>query len=234
MKEELIKKVAWVGDEIVAQPIKGVVLKFSGLGASDLKWQADDDDMAWAANGGLVVVPYHNPWAWMNQDTVDFVDELIEAIRQSYRLEERLPIIATGGSMGGYGALAYTMFSRHKMARCAANCPVCDLPYHYDERADLPRTMHSAFSSYADITDQLIARSPVHQAQKLPGINYLIVHGTQDDAVAKAHHSDVLVAKMRAGGLNIEYLEPEMGHCGPMPADIYQKWIDFVLEGLSE
>lgn len=233
MKQELIKKVAWVGDEIVAPPIKGIVLKFSGLGSSDLKWQAEDDDLAWAAHGGLVVVPYHNPWAWMNQDTVDFVDELIDATRQAYHLDEQAPIIATGGSMGGHGALAYTLFSRHKIARCAANCPVADLAYHYGERVDLPRTMHSAFGSYGDITDTLNARSPVHQADKMPPIDYLIIHGVQDEAVAKAHHSDILVEKMRTAGKNVEYLEVEMGHCGPMPADVYQRWLDFVSEGLT-
>ena len=232
MKEELLKKVAWIGGENLARPIKEIVLKFSGLGVHTMKGEAEDDDLAWASHGGLVVVPYHNPWTWMNQDTVDFVDELIDGLRGAYHLDENVPIISTGGSMGGHGALLYTILSRHKIDRCVAICPACDLTYHYNERVNLPKTMHSTFRSYGDITDQLVAHSVVHQAYRLPAIDYLMVHGTRDEAVSKECHSDPVVATLRGRGISVEYIEVDMGHGGPVPDDVRWRWIDFVSERL--
>lgn len=170
----------------------------------------------------------------MNDETVEFVDELVEALREKYDLAATTPLIATGGSMGGYAVLAYAIAARHKLAACFANCPVCDLMFHYTERPDLPRTFHHAFHSYGDITAQLEAHSPLHQAARLPDTHYLIVHGEEDKSVGKAAHSDRLAAEMRKRDLDLEYATvPGMGHCGPLPDELVVRIDRFVIEHLG-
>ena len=137
-------------------------------------------------------------------------------------------------SMGGHAALTYAFTSRQKITAVQANCPVCDLPFHYTERVDLPRTMHHAFGSTGDISTTLRAKSPLHQVAKLPDVPYQIIHGGKDTAVGKVQHSDPLVAAMRGRGLRVEYLEePEMRHCGPLTNHaLHRRMVDFVLEQL--
>ncbi|BDI29506.1 hypothetical protein CCAX7_15570 [Capsulimonas corticalis] len=235
MREELIDQVAWTGGQFLSGPIRGVILSFAGLGGTTkLKDGIGDQEQEWANAGGLVVMPYYSPWAWMNPETVAFIDELIEAIRLKYGLAPETPVIATGGSMGGHAALAYTMNSRHAVARCYALSPVCDLLYHYGERPDLPRTFHAAYHSYGDISEALIANSPTRQIDRMPRTPYLIIHGDQDDAVAKEHHSDILAARMRDAGHELTYLELSgVGHCGPLDDKPQRTATDFVLRGLS-
>ena len=169
----------------------------------------------------------------MDPATRAFTDELVSGLLERCALECSVPIIAIGGSMGGYSALVYTALSAHHVAACAANCPVCDLPFHYTERPDLPRTMHQAFGSYGDISVALLAHSPLHLAGtgKMPAIPYLIIHGDQDTAVNKAAHSDKLVLALRAQGLTVDYREQVgMGHCGPFDWALQRRMTEFVLE----
>ena len=143
-------------------------------------------------------------------------------------------MIATGCSMGGFSALLYAIVGQHKVAAVAANCPATDLPFHYTERPDLPRTLHHAFGSYGDISGALLAHSPLHQVHRLPDVPYLIIQGDQDALVDKARHSDTLVPLMRERGLSVEYREQAiMGHCGPLDWTLHRLWADFALGHLA-
>ncbi len=211
---------AWIADEHVRGEISGVVVVFHGLGWAAQREELFEEEKPWATAGALVVFPYYGPWSWMNREARAMVDVLIGQVYEEYGLDHaRHPLILAGGSMGGASALLYARYSPHPLTACYANCPVCDLPFHFTERADLPRTMYHAFGSYGEELPPLLEEhSPLHQADHLPDLDYLIVHGEADPAVNKAAHSDPLVAKMRARGLRVNYQQiPGMGHCGPLP-----------------
>ena len=229
MNAKVIKEVAWVGEEYVRGAIRGVVLSFHGLGGG-LKSAPGTEELEWARNGGLVVYPYYGPWAWMNRQARAMVDELVEAVYAAHGLSGSAPLICTGGSMGGQASLLYTRYARRRVSACLANCPVCDLKYHFHERPDLPPTIRHALLGYEGSLDSLLAEhSPLHQAGAMPDIPYRIIHGGKDTAVSKPHHSDKMVAAMRGRKLNVEYVEvPEMGHCGPLPMDVIQQDVAFV------
>lgn len=233
MNASVIKEVAWVGEACVAGKIRGVVLSFHGLGGG-LKNGPSTEELEWGRAGGLVVYPYYGPWAWMNRQARAMVDELVDAVYAAYKLPARRPLVCTGGSMGGQASLLYTRYAKRPVAACLANCPVCDMKYHFHERPDLPPTMRHAFFGYAGSLDRVLAEhSPLHQAAVLPDIPYRIIHGGKDQAVAKPHHSDKLVARMRRRRLNVEYVEvPEMGHCGPLPLEVMRDNIGFVAAAL--
>ncbi len=204
-------------DYLSSSPVRAVFVTFPGLGSTEMRSALDPADVKLAREGALFVYPFVNPWNWMNARTVKFVDEVLAQVYRRHRLNKKCPLIARGGSMGGYSALTYAMFARRKPDAVIANCPVTDLHFHLTERPDLPRTIHDAMGSYENLTQILKERSPNHRPEKLPAARYLIVHGGRDKSVNKAAHSDKLVKQMRRRGLDVTYVEDErMGHCNPM------------------
>ena len=235
MDIDIIEEFAWIGKDYVKGNIKGIVLSFHGLGGG-LKTGSSTEELEWAHCGGLVVHPYCGPWSWMNRQTRAMIDTLVDAIYAAYRLADNIPLICTGGSMGGLGSLLYTRYAKRNVSACLANCPVCDLMFHFHERPDLPPTIRNAFQGYPESLDNLLAEhSPLRQVPSLPDIPYRIIHGDEDPAVSKQNHSDKMVPIMRNHKLNVEYIEVSgMGHCGPLPLKVLEGNIAFVAEVMSE
>lgn len=206
---------AYCNGHICTKPIRGLVIAFFGLGAQDMYSEDTKEGLMYGEKGILYLLPYQNPWAWMNRQTVDFTDELIDVLFKAYDLPENLPIVSTGGSMGGLSALVYTAYAKRVPVACVANCPVCDLPYHYTERPDLPRTLYSAFAAYqGSLETALRSASPTHLVDKMPvASDYYIFHCEQDLAVNKQKHSDLFVKKMAVKHKVNYYAVPERGHC---------------------
>jgi len=230
MHDKKLHQVAWIGDAWVRKPIRGVVLSFHGLNMTGGKTQPSTEELGWAQAGGLVVFPYYGPWGWMNRQARALVDEIVEAVYAHYKLKSSVPLVCTGGSMGGSSSLLYTRYARRPVAACLANVPMCDAVYHFDERDDLPRTFHAAFLGYkGSLTALLQEHSPLAQVRHMPRIPYQIVAGGADAAVSKKHHADRMVAALRRRKLDVTYIEiPKMGHGGPWPVEVIQRNIDFV------
>jgi dipeptidyl aminopeptidase/acylaminoacyl peptidase len=214
--------------------IKGVVLSFHGLNGG-LKGGPGTEELEWARKGALVVHPYYGPWSWMNRQSRAMIDDLVDAVYEKYKLLNRIPLICTGGSMGGQGSLLYTRYAKRPVRACFANCPVCDLKYHFNERPDLPPTIRHAFLGYPESQDRLfIEHSPLRQAAAMPDIPYRIIHGGNDKAVSKRHHSDKMVPALRRHHLKVDYVEvADMGHCGPLPLKVSEGNVAFVVEAMS-
>jgi dipeptidyl aminopeptidase/acylaminoacyl peptidase len=199
--------------------VRGIVVDFHGLGGGMEMGDSMTTGVFFAEDGALYVYPYYGPWSWMNDVAVRYCDSVVSAVIERFRLSPDVPVVATGGSMGGLSALVFARYSRLRVVACAANCPVCDLPHHYTERPDLPRTLHVAFGHYAcPFQDALKSASPLHLAVSMPRIPYYIVHGDADVAVNKERHSDRLVAELLRLGYDITYDEvPGMPHCALPP-----------------
>lgn len=211
---ENVRMFAYVNDAICRRPIRGIAVEFMGLGGQSRFDAETPVGEKMARNGILYIVPYLNPWAWMNPQAVQITDEIIEAVMERCEAADA-PVISCGGSMGGQQALVYARYAKHTPVRCVVNCPVCDLPYHYTERPDLPRTLYSAFgTAQADTLEEAMEKaSPLHLAQKreMPEIDYVIFHCEKDEAVNKQMHSDRFVQAMSN---SVEYYAvPDRGHC---------------------
>ena len=168
---------AYCNNQICTKPILGIVISFFGLGISSMYSEDTDDGRRYAEKGILYLVPYQNPWAWMNQQAVKYTDEIIDVLIKQYHLSNDIPIVSTGGSMGGQSALVYTALSKRTPVACVANCPVCDLVFHFTERPDLPRTLYSAFyHEDGSLEKALESASPIHMVERMPDVNYYIFH----------------------------------------------------------
>ena len=238
MNKQVMRQAGWIADDCLRGPIRGVVLSFHGLGAGATKpWNLPTtEQLEWIAVGALLVYPFYGPWGWMNRQAQAMVDDLVEAVYREFALPASTPLISTGGSMGGQACLLYTRYARKAVSACLANCPVCDMKYHFTERPELPTTIRHAFNCYdGDIDAVLAAHSPLAQVAAMPKIPYLFIHAGKDAAVNKARHSDAMVAALRARGLSVEYHEvADMDHCGPRPLAVLQREVAFVIEAMGK
>ena len=215
---ENLRSFAYSNDKSIKGEIRGVCVDFFGLGG-DSMFDADTDNGKGLADLGIInIIPYYNPWAWMNRQSVEYADEIIDVIYAHYDLPENTPLVYTGGSMGGLSALVFTKYSKRTPTACFASCPVCDLPFHYTERPDLPRTLYSAFGCYdaETLEDALVTASPLHLAKagKMPDTKYVIFHSDADSCVNIHAHSEKLVAEMKRLGMDVDYhIIPGRDHC---------------------
>jgi len=208
-----LKKVAWVCDEFLDGPPRALVIWLHGTGCPELKRGPSLEEYLWSKAGALVILPYYGPWCWMNREARGFVDEVISAAIQLYKLGPEVPLISAGGSMGGCGALLLSRYSRHPVAGCLAIHPVCDTARHF-ERPEVTRTMLCAFRGYAGPLSEVLAeQSPLAQADAMPDIPYCVIQGDSDTAVNKEAHSDRFVARLQEIGRKVDYLVvPGYGH----------------------
>ncbi len=230
-----LRNFAYCNHEICAKPIRGMVILFFGLGGSNMYNEETEEGRKYAEKGILYLVPYQNPWAWMNKQTADYTNELVDVLFKEYDLPENLPIVSTGGSMGGLCALVYMVYAKHTPSACAAVCPVCDLPYHYTERPDLPRTLYSAFGTYdGTMEEALRSASPLHLVHRMPVVSsYYLFHCEKDRAVNKQKHSDRFVEKMQPNHTITYYTVPEKGHC-ELTEEIKAVYEDCILKSIDK
>ena len=231
---ELLRSFAYSNDILCRKPIKGIAVSFFGLGDMRMFNEDTEEGKLFAEKGIIYLVPYINPWAWMNKQTSCLTDEIIDVLTEHYNLPKDIPIVSSGESMGGQSALVYMVKAKRTPVACVAGCPVCDLPFHFTERPDLPRTLYSAFyNEDGEIGDALKEASPVHLIDRMPPVDYYIFHCEKDEAVNKEKHSDVLVNKMREKGLNIKYhTVPDRGHC-ELTADMRQLYLKYISDSIE-
>ncbi len=62
MDREVLRQVAWIGDEGLQGKPRAVVLAFHGLGGGAPRLAPTTEELEWGRRGGLVVHPYYGPW----------------------------------------------------------------------------------------------------------------------------------------------------------------------------
>ena len=151
----------------------------------------------------------------MNRQAIDFTDEIIDVLFEHYGLAQDLPIVSSGGSMGGHGALVYSHYAKRTPVACVTNCPVCNSVFHLGERPDLPRTYYSAYYGEEGTIEEAAMRySPFHLAKTMPKIPYRIIHCEKDKSVNLERHSEAFVKEMLTYGHDISLeVVKDRGHC---------------------
>ncbi len=211
---ENLRKFAYSNDQLIKRNIKGIVLYFSGLGNMTIHDTDPSEALEYAEKGIIFVVPYYNPWSWMNKQAVAYTDEIISVLCEKYGLSSSVKIVSTGDSMGGLSSLVYCVYAKITPCACVANCPVCDLPYHFTERPDLPRTLYSAFGEYeGSMQSAMRSCSPLHLVEKMPNISYTIFHCSNDTAVNLQKHSNLFVEAMQVTHSIRLIVVPLREHC---------------------
>ncbi len=213
---ENIRQFAYTNRHLIKGEIKGMIFEFVGLYTQNYYTDTEPEaGLRFAEKGLLYVIPYYDPWAWMNKRTVVFCRLIYKVITEGYAISE-VPFAVCGASMGGMGAMIFSLEGEKLPVACVTNCPVCDLNYHYIEHEDMPRTIYQAFfEEGTDLQKSISYSSPIARVEELPFIKYTIFQCMDDDDVHPYAHSEMLVPKMKALGYDITYIKvPNGGHCG--------------------
>lgn len=172
--------------------IKGIVMEFPGLGGSSCLGglvSMGEYNTGWAQNCGkngiLVMYMYCGPWSWGNKGVVRMADLVIDALKEHFDLPDDIPVVSTGGSMGGIGALNFTHGSRHNIVACMAACPCYDILGEYTSfnvNPSFPRTYITAVYNYdMTLTDALKSITPCENIETMPKVPYYIVCNENDE-----------------------------------------------------
>ena len=231
MRDQWLNETCRFNEKFIDGEIRAVVLIFHGLGAR-FSEEYSSIELALAEENILTVYPYYGPWSWMNRQSRKMVDEIVE--RLFAELDRNLPLIASGGSMGGASALLYCRYGKRVPVACELLFPVCDVEMHFGERPDLPPTFRQAFYGYPEPFDEVLREhSPLHQVEFMPDIPYQIIHGDADTRVSKKLHSDRMVAALRQCGRKVDYLEvPHLGHGINVPLSVDMARLVFILNAV--
>lgn len=228
---EKIDCFAYTSIKAVARPIKGIVVDFFGLGYNKMVKEPLEENKYYlrgerfAKDGILYVLPYNNPWNWMNSQAVAYTDELIDVIIDGLSLDQNIPIVYTGGSMGGQSCLVYTRYAKRVPVATVANCPVCDSVFHFTERPDLPRTFYSSLY-YMDmpLDESLRTVSPLHLVDGMPkSTKYFVYHCQEDRSVNFESHSIPFCREMEKEHDITLTLVPGRGHCD-LGDEVYEEF----------
>ena len=225
---ENLRKYTYSNDHLIKGEIKGLCVEFNGLNATRMLDEDPIRAVKCAENGILFINPYLNPWNWMNDRAIETTDHIISVLSEHFGMDD-LPVVSTGGSMGGQCSLIFARYSEHRIVSVVSNCPVCDMEYHYVERFDTEHSIADAYADCEDFEEALKAHSPLHLVDSMPDIPYHIFHCEEDKAVNKGMHSDKLVPALRDAGKTVTYdTVPGRGHCD-LTSEMREKYDSFIL-----
>lgn len=193
----------------------GIVIEFPGLGGGsclggsmDFGEYKTDYAQALAGQGILLLYTFPGPWSWMNKGAVRLCDLILDAAIEKYGMGE-CPIVSTGGSMGGLGALIFAADSRHKISAIAAACPNHDPLSTIFVLSHRPRTMLSAIAAYdTSLEDGLKAISPTYRIHDIPDIPIFIT-GDEYDECFDIADTEEFVRKLREDHRDVTYMRLE-------------------------
>lgn len=216
INRDTIRYYSKTNERFLQGQVRGICLEFPGLGGGSCLGGTDelgDYDTEFAIQaaekGVLLAYVFTGPWSWMNPGAVRIADAVVDALIEKYALGD-IPIVSSGGSMGGLGALIYAASSRHIISACAAVCPCCDALDRYSAADEFRKTFVSAVAgcNLPDLSDALKLISPMHRLDDMPSIPYLILNCCEDEVFPDAQLEEYVFA-LRKRGHNVDYIRME-------------------------
>ena len=95
---EKLSYYAYINFDAVKEPVRGVVVEFIGLGGNGMYTEDTARGKRFGEMGFYYVLPYLNPWNWMNDQAVRTTDCILDGLVRLHG--EILPVISTGGQHG--------------------------------------------------------------------------------------------------------------------------------------
>ncbi len=227
-------------ESVLKKPIKAICLEFPGLGGGsciggclDIRAYDYGPGEALGKEGVLLAYVFTGPWSWMNRGAVRITDLVVDALKEKYELPKDCPIIAIGGSMGGAGALMYTLKSKNSVKACVAACPCLDVRRSFYCAPDVPRSILVGIGSYDISFDAAIDEiSPITKIDEMPYVPYYIINDCADE-LFPVEIMDGYVESMRTKGHNVEYTRLEGCKHGELPDEERANIVRYILNAVE-
>ena len=233
INKDTVELFSRTNETLIKTKVKGIILEFPGLGGNSCLGGLmelgtyDDEFAAKCAEVGIVLVyMFSGPWSWMNKGAVKMTDAVVDAIIDKYKLSKDVPISVCGGSMGGLGAIIYSIETKHKIMSCAAACPCVDVLDRYNCNPSFARTFIRAVADYdMAVEDALKTISPMHRVDDMRKIPYFIVNCCADEIFPETQ-LDSYVETLNDKGYCVEYRK--------MPGKKHGEFVPEIKEELKE
>lgn len=205
---------AFLNEDTLVYPLRGICIDFHGYTDATMFEKSNAAAKILGEQGIAWVFPYYSVWAWMSPGSQEFNEQVLDAVYQKLGADETIPLVVSGGSMGGLTALNYLIYGKRKAIGCAVNCPVTDLNRIFTDIPSMRRAILSAhIEKDMELDEALKLHSPVQFADRLPDIPYFCVFGEKDEYFLNIHMPP-LVEKFRQYDVNFKQLvQPGMNHC---------------------
>ena len=205
---------AFLNTDALKLPLKGICVCFHGY-TDDTMFSESNAIAARLGQKGIAwVFPYYSVWGWLGKNALAFCEQVIDAVYDKLGADESIPLISSGGSMGGLTALMYCVLGKREAVRCAAECPVTDMHKIFEDNYTVRRAILSAhIEKEGKLEDILKEHSPVYRAADMPKIPYFLLFGGNDTLITEKHYPPLYEA-MQEQGHNVKvHIEEGMGHC---------------------
>lgn len=235
INKDNISNYAFINTDALIYPIKAVCVDFHGYTDGTMMSKSEGKAKLFGENGIAWVFPYYSVWAWMSKSSQEFNEQVLDAVYEKLQLPDTVPLIITGGSMGGLTALCYQVYGKRKAVACAANCPVTDMGVFFRDFPDVRRAILSAhILDERPLEDVCDAYSPVKLVDRMPDIPYLLIFGEKDMKITERFMPE-FVEKMKKTGHDVTcILQKDMSHCDiNSHKEALYTWCNFIIDQIK-
>lgn len=233
--EDNIFDYSFINLDVLEKPVKAVCVELHGFTDATMYDKSPEKARVLGEQGIAWVFPYYSVWAWMSKSSLQYIEQVLDAVYKNLELDDSVPLIITGGSMGGLTAICYQIYGKRKVVACAANCPVTDMELFFKRSVRSRRAILSAhILEEAPLEKIMFQYSPIHLIEKLPRIPYLFVFGGKDGSVTRDYW-DVFLQKMNGyGHCVMQIIHDDMEHCDiDSHKEVYDVWCEFIVNHAS-
>ncbi|MBO5649238.1 MAG: hypothetical protein J6S76_04935 [Clostridia bacterium] len=231
---ENLTEYAFLNEDTLVLPLRGICVDFHGYTDTTTFDKSPDTARELGEAGIAWVFPYYSPWAWMSASSREYNEQVLDAVYERLHADESIPLLVSGGSMGGMTALNYLIYGKRKAVACALNCPVTDVCRIFEDAPYMRRSILSAHILEEDALSAVLSRySPVEFCDRLPHIPYFIVFGECDTYFMQTQMPP-LEEKLKEHHIaHTLLIQPQMGHCNiEQFPDAQRAYNDFIISNL--
>ena len=223
---------AFLNEDTLQLPLRGICVCFHGYTDGTMYEKSPKEAEILGKAGIAWVFPYYSIWAWMSENSQAFNEQVLDAVYERLGAGDDVPLIISGGSMGGMTALNYLVTGKRRATACALNCPVSDLERIFADRRDFRRAIVSAHIEKEEALPEVLKRySPVCFSQKLPKIPYFVVYGEADTYFAQTQMPPLSEQLKTQKLSHTLLLEEGMGHCDLAGhPKMHARYCDFIIQ----
>lgn len=234
-KENLLDY-AFLNEDTLKLPVRGICVCFHGYTDATMYEKSPWEAEYLGKNGIAWVFPYYSVWAWMSENSQIFNEQVLNAVYDRLGVDENVPLIISGGSMGGMTALNYLIRGKRRATACALNCAVTDLNRIFEDKRDFRRAMLSAHIEKDGEPGEIFRTySPVCFAEQLPQIPYFLVYGEADTYFAQTQMPPFAELMKKHGLEHTLFLEKGMAHCDLAGhGEVYRQYCDFIIRAVNK
>lgn len=221
----------YTNESLLTSAPKGVCIEFHGLNLTGPYAEPEERAKRFADQGIILVKPMTNPWSWMNPQAFSITETIMDILEEKYP-QVKGNLALAGGSMGGYEALMYSVYTKRNLLSCTVNCPLCDCEQFRIDDPWRAKTIMCAHYEEGDFDKSLHDHSPINNIDKMPEIKYTVFQCTEDSIIKKEVQADRFVEAAK-GKLDIAYyLSAGSEHC-ELTTDMWDKHDSIIFDSFT-